>query len=294
MASPEEQCMKIGLTFFPVRPEILLPLAQHADRLRYDSIMLGEHLAFPVKITSQYPYNRAAGQPLTTTPLFDPLLTFAYIAGQTQNIQMCTSIYIAALRHPVVVAKLVATLDALSGGRLLFGVGVGWQKEEFDVVGEPWEHRGSRTEEMIHIMRRLWTEARVEHRGKFYQFDEMGFEPKPVRRPVPVLLSGETPIAIKRAARLGDGWIGAQHTVESAAARVKEFRALRGRDDGFEITVSPLWVPSVDDARRFQEAGVHRLMISPAMLMNGPRSLEASLDDLSRFAETVMLPTMER
>jgi alkanesulfonate monooxygenase SsuD/methylene tetrahydromethanopterin reductase-like flavin-dependent oxidoreductase (luciferase family) len=131
--------MKIGLTFFPVRPQFIVPIARHADELGFDSLWLGEHLLFPVKITSKYPYDPTGtlGPPLTTTPLFDPLITFAYIAGQTKKIQMGTSVYIAPLRHPIVVAKLVATLDALSGGRFIFGAGVGWEKEEFDAIGAP-------------------------------------------------------------------------------------------------------------------------------------------------------------
>ena len=138
--------MKIGLIFFPVRPQLMVPIARHADELGFDSLWLGEHLLFPVKIASQYPYDTSLGPPLTTTPLFDPLITFAYIAGQTKRIQMGTSNYVAPLRHPIVVAKLVATLDALSGGRFILGAGVGWEKEEFDAIGAPGSiaARGSR------------------------------------------------------------------------------------------------------------------------------------------------------
>jgi probable F420-dependent oxidoreductase len=281
--------MKFGLTFFPVRPQFLVPIAQHADQLGYDSINIGEHLVFPVKIESKYPY-ADLGPPLTNTPLFDPLLTFAYVAGQTKQIKMCTSVYVAPLRPAVVVAKLVATLDALSGGRFLFGMGVGWEKEEYDAIDAPWEHRGARMEEMIHICRRLWSEDIVEHKGKFYQFEAMGFEPKPVRKSVPILLGGETPVAIKRAARLGDGWFGVSHTVESAAARVKELRSLRGKDDNFEITVDPPGIPTLDDVKRFRDAGVHRLVINPKILTGGQKTLQASLDGLSKFADAVMLP----
>jgi probable F420-dependent oxidoreductase len=283
--------MKIGLTFFPVRPQFMVPIARHADELGFDSLWLGEHLLFPVKIASQYPYDPTGtlGPPLTTTPLFDPLITFAYIAGQTKRIQMGTSVYIAPLRHPIVVAKLVATLDALSGGRFILGAGVGWEKEEFDAIGAPWEHRGSRLEEMIEIMRRLWTEERVAHKGKYYQFEETGFEPKPARAPVPILMGGETPIALKRAARIGDGWFGVRHTVESATAIIKQLRALRESDAPFEIMMEPVpSPPTLDDIRRFRDAGVDRLTFMPKVLAGGQKTLQASLDGLSRFAETVL------
>ena len=283
--------MKISLTFFPVRPQFMLPIARHADELGYDSVWMGEHLLFPVKIASRYPYDPTGslGQPLTTTPLFDPLITLAYIAGQTKRIQLGTSIYLAPLRHPIVVAKLVATLDVLSGGRFILGTGVGWVKEEFDAIGAPFEHRGSRLEEMIDIMRRLWTEERVAYHGKYYRFEETGFEPKPTRAPVPILMGGETPVALRRAARLGDGWFGVRHTPESAAMIVKELRALRGSDRAFEIMMEPASSPpTLDDVRRFQDAGVDRLTFNPRALAGGQKTLQASLDGVSRFAETVM------
>ena len=281
--------MKIGLIFFPVRPQLMVPIARHADELGFDSLWLGEHLLFPVKIASQYPYDPSLGPPLTTTPLFDPLITFAYIAGQTKRIQMGTSVYVAPLRHPIVVAKLVATLDALSGGRFILGAGVGWEKEEFDAIGAPWEHRGSRLEEMIEIMRRLWTEERIAHKGKYYQFEEMGFEPKPARTPVPILLGGETPVALKRAARIGDGWFGVRHTVESATAIIKQLRALRDSDAPFEIMMQPVLAPpTLDDIWRFRDAGVDRLAFNPKALAGDKKTLQASLDGLSRFAETVL------
>jgi probable F420-dependent oxidoreductase len=283
--------MKIGLVFFPARPQFMVPISRHADELGYDSVWLGEHLLFPVKIASQYPYDPSGslGPPLTTTPLFDPLITFAYIAGQTKKIQLGTSIYIAPLRHPIVVAKLVATLDALSGGRFILGTGVGWEKEEYDAIEAPWEHRGSRLEEMIEIMRRLWTEGRVAHKGKYYHFEETGFEPKPARAPVPILMGGESPVALKRAARFGDGWFGVRHTPESAAAIIKRLRALRGRDGPFEIVVEPVPAPpTLDDMRRFRDAGVDRLTFNPKVVAGGQKTLQACLDGLSRFAETVM------
>jgi len=281
--------MKVGLVFFPARPQFLVPIARHADELGYESLWLGEHLLFPVKIASTYPYDASVGPPLTTTPLFDPLITFAYIAAQTKRIQMGTSIYIAPLRHPIVVAKLVATLDALSGGRFILGTGVGWQKEEFDAIEAHWEHRGSRLEEMIEIMRRLWTEQRIVHSGKYYHFEETGFEPKPARAPVPILMGGETPVALKRAAQLGDGWFGLRHNPESAAAIIKRLRDLRSRNGPFEITIEAAPAPpTLDDIRRFRDAGVDRLIFNPKAVAGGQKTLQASLDGLSRFAEAVM------
>lgn len=279
--------MKIGLNFFPVRPQLLVPIARRADELGYESVWIGEHIVFPSKIESTYPYGPELGPPLTTTPLYDPLITFAFVAAQTRQIQLGTSIYLVNLRHPVVAAKLVATLDALSGGRVLLGVGSGWLEEEYAAVDVPWEHRGPRMEESIEVMRRLWTEERVTHEGRFFRFNEMGFEPKPARAPVPILIGGDTPPALKRAARSGDGWFGLRYTPETAAARIKDLKALRG-DRPIEITVSPDTLPSLDEARRFRDVGVDRLVIIAKFFSGGQKTLEASLDGLDRFADTVM------
>ncbi len=280
--------MKIGLNFFPVRPQFLLPIARRADELGYDSLWLGEHLVFPAAIASTYPYGPSLGPPLPSTPLFDPLITFAYIAAQTRQIQLGTSVYLVNLRHPVVVAKLVATLDALAGGRVILGAGSGWLKEEYDTVNAAWEHRGGRMEECIEIMRRLWTEERVTHSGRFYRFEEIGFEPKPARAPVPILIGGDTPAALKRAARSGDGWFGLRYTPETAAARIRELRAMRTSDRPFEITVSPQTVPDLEEVHRFRDAGVDRLVLIAKELGAGQKTVEATLDGLDRFADMVM------
>jgi len=281
--------MKIGINFFPVRPQFLLPIARRADELGYESLWLGEHLVFPTTIASVYPYGPAGtGAPLPTTPLFDPLITLSYVAAQTKQIQLGTSVYLVNLRHPVVAAKLVATLDALAGGRIILGVGSGWLKEEYDVVDATWDHRGRRMEEAIHVMRRLWTEELVTHRGEFYDFAETGFEPKPARAPVPILIGGDTPPALKRAARSADGWFGLRYTPNTAAARIKELRAFRTGGEPFEITVSPDAVPSADEVQRFRDAGVDRLVIIARELAGGKKTVEATLDGLARFADTVM------
>jgi probable F420-dependent oxidoreductase len=278
--------MKFGLVFFPVRVNFLLPLAKRADELGYESTWIAEHLVFPSHVASAPPYE--AGAPLPSTPLFDPLITLAYVAAQTQRIQLGTSIYILPLRHPIVAAKLVATLDALSNGRVLLGIGAGWLKEEFDCVEAPWEHRGARMEEAIHVMRLLWSEDRVAHEGRFFKFEEIGFEPKPVRRPLPILIGGESQVALKRAARNGNGWFGLRHTPESAAERVRELRAMKPGSAPFEITIQPATVPTRDDVRRFEDAGVDRLAIEARALSGGVKTVEGAIAGIDRFAETIV------
>ena len=280
--------MKVGISFFPVRPAIITPMACRADELGYESIWLGEHLLFPSKIESKYPYNPEAGAPLPSTPLFDPFVTFSFLAARTRQIRLGTGIFILPLRHPVHVARHLATLDVLSEGRTILGIGAGWLKEEFDAVGMPWEKRGSRMEECVDIMRQLWLEPLASYEGQFYRFEETGFEPKPAQGRVPILVGGEAPVALKRAARIGDGWYGMMHTPESASTRVRELAALRESEQPLEITVASNSLPSPELLAEFREAGVDRLVIPAICFSRGRKSLEASLEGLEWLASEVM------
>jgi probable F420-dependent oxidoreductase len=282
--------VKIGVMFFPIRPKFFLPLAQKMDELRYDAVWLGDHLIFPTRIESAYPYGRDLGAPLPSTPLFDPLISLAFVAAQTTHVQIGTSIYIMTLRHPLVAAKQAATLDTLAGGRLLFGIGSGWLREEVEAIDLPWDKRGTRLEEAVGIMRRLWSEKLVAHEGQFYAFPETGFEPKPPRGKIPLILGGETPIAIDRAARIGDGWTGVDHTPESASERVRQLREVRGDRPPMDISVGLVTLPDLDTVRRFHDAGVDRLILRGSLFAAADKQIATSLGNLERFAETVMYP----
>jgi probable F420-dependent oxidoreductase len=279
--------MKFGLNFFPVRPSFLVPIAVEGEKMGYESILLGEHLVFPTKIESVYPYARPGlAPPRTETPIYDPLITLGYLAALTKTIKLGTGIYVAPLRHPMIVARLAATLDVLSGGRLLFGVGAGWLKEEFDAADAPWDQRGARLEEMVEVMRKLWTEDLVTHNGRFYKVEETAFEPKPVSKPLQIIMGGETPIALKRAARCGDGWMGMYHAPDVAGERARELRAARDRP--MEISIGLVDAPSLDDAKRYRDAGVDRLVILGRSMAAGGKTIEDSLSGMQRFADTVM------
>jgi probable F420-dependent oxidoreductase len=284
--------MKVGLNFFPVRPAFFFPMARRMDELGYDTVWMGEHLVFPTKIESPYPYDTSLGAPLPDTPLHDPLITLAAVAAQTRRIHVGTSVYILTLRHPLVAARLAATLDSVSEGRFRFGVGSGWLKEEFAASDQPWEHRGARLEEAVDVMRRLWSEDRVVHEGRFYRFAEVGFQPKP-GKPIPLILGGETEPALRRAARIGDGWTGVDHTPQSAAERVRQLGELRGDRPRLDISVDITALPDRDTLLRFHEAGVDRLIMRNRLFSAADRSLQGALDNLSRFAETAMYPARE-
>jgi len=273
-----------------VRPELLKQVAQKAEALGFESIWIPEHLVVPVDMQTPYPYSRDGKFPGgPTVALHDPLLALAFVAGCTERIKLGTGVFVLPLRNPLAVAKAVASLDVLSSGRFLFGVGIGWLEEEFDALGIPFKDRAARTREFIRMMKALWSEETPQFAGRFHSFPKLGFNPKPVQKPHPPLIfGGDTRVALKRAAELGDGWYGTSFTPEGIPPRIaqlKEFAAAAGRDfSRFEITCGiggdlPL---TLDTVHRFRDAGVHRLMtFAPGFV---PRS---------KF-ETDLYPQMER
>src|SRR5256714_10889599 len=151
-----------------------------------------------------------------STPVFDVFAYLSFLAGRTSRVRLATHVYNLGLRHPFIGARAVQTLDIVSGGRALFGIGASWLESEWDAVGLDFHTRGRRVDEAIAVCKHLWTEETIEHHGEFFDFGPVMFEPKPVQKPhPPVLVGGESPGALRRTARYGDGWIGLDHTPES-------------------------------------------------------------------------------
>ena len=282
--------MKVGLTFFPTRPEYLIPTAKRADEIGYDSIWVPEHMVFPTHVTSQYPYAQR-GAPLPDTPLHDPLIALACVAAVTTKVKLGTGIYILPLRHPIAIARQVTSLDTFSNGRFLFGIGVGWLKEETEAAGSVFEERGPRSDEIIQALHTLWKDDRPSFQGKYYQFPEVGFQPKPVNKAVPILVGGESKPALRRAARLGDGWFGMGHTPESVKQRVQELKKFRGEygraNVPFDITVQIEGEPTVDNLKRYEEAGAHRVTLAARTLAKG-KDVASAVAGVEEFANRVL------
>jgi probable F420-dependent oxidoreductase len=255
-----------------------------ADQLGYESVWSPDHLVFPIDMSgSLYADGSPASVP-PSTPLHDYPAYLSYLAARTARIRLGTFVHLFALRHPFVSARGFATLDVLSGGRALCGVGAGWLGAEFTAMGLPFKGRGARLDEALAVARRLWTEDVVEHHGDCYDFGPVMFEPKPVQQPLPILVGGESPAALARAAR-HDGWLSMPHTPETAAVQIAELRRLRGDRPGpFSVTVCTL-DPEVgpDDVARWAEIGVDRLVVKP-----WARTRDA-LDGLRAFADRVGL-----
>ncbi|HSB82000.1 MAG TPA: LLM class F420-dependent oxidoreductase, partial [Candidatus Methylomirabilis sp.] len=184
-------------------------LGQAADRYQYDSIWVTDHVVIPKATTSRYPYSPDGSFDLGAAQHYlDALTVMSYLAAVTERTAIGSSVLILPYRNPMLVAKMVATLDILSQGRAILAVGVGWMREEFAALNlTTFEKRGAATDEYIRILRELWTKEWPSFRGRFYSFDEVRFYPKPVQKPhPPIWIGGHTKAAIRRAALLGDGW----------------------------------------------------------------------------------------
>ena len=285
--------MKFGLMFantgpFGV-PDSLARLAQAAEEHGIESMWTVEHVVIPVGYRSPYPYSPSGKIPgAESVPIPDPLLPLAFAAAVTKKIRLATGILILPQRHPAYVAKEVATLDVLSAGRVILGVGSGWLAEEFEVVGVPFRERGARTDEAIRAMRSLWKSAPEPFSGKFYRWPAVESNPKPVQKPgVPIVIGGHSDAAARRAARLGDGFFparGDRETLNHLLAVLREECAKVGRDPRqIEITTGAGAKADPDVVKRFQDLGVHRFMVSPA----GPTE-DSIRKGLADFADHVI------
>ena len=261
-----------------VRYDAMRDVACAAEELGYDSVWLPEHLVFPADLTD------APVDP--SIPTLDNLMFLVTIAQATERIRLGTWVYNLALRHPIVAARAVQTLDVLSGGRVILGVGAGWIAQEYAAVGVDFGSRGRRLDECIDVLRLLWSEHEPSWSGEFFAFEPVRFEPKPPRGTVPIHVGGESRAALRRAARRGDGWIGMAHTPDSAAARVKVLHELLAREDrrADAVEVSVGATPrDATDVEAYEDAGVDRVIVSP-----WDRTVDA-IDGLRAYARQVPL-----
>jgi probable F420-dependent oxidoreductase len=278
--------LKLGIALARLHPAFHLEATLEAERLGFESVWMSEHLVFPLDMSgSPHPGEDAPPVP-PTTPVYDAFAYLAFLAAKTSRLRLGTNVYLLGLRHPFVAARAVATLDVLSGGRAEIGIGAGWLREEWVAAGLDPRTRGRRLDEALAVCKRLWSEPVVEHRGEFFAFPPVAFEPKPVQKPwPPIHVGGESEAALRRAAAAADGWYGLVHDPGSAAARVRHLRGLRreaGREgERFEVTLGGK-LRSPDDLERWADAGVDRLVVSPWV-----RSREA-VEALRRYADLAL------
>ena len=280
--------MKFGIALGAAHPAIHGELTEAAEAAGYESVWMPEHLVFPIEMAGS-PFPGADHPPVPpTTPVFDAFAWLAHLAGRTSRIRLGTNVYLLGLRHPFVAARAIQTLDVVSNGRAEVGIGAGWLREEWVAAGLDPATRGRRLDEALYVCKRLWSEEVVEHRGEFFEFAPVAFEPKPIQRPWPPLhVGGESDAALRRAVLHAEGWLGLGHTPESVVPLLQRIDAIRAeieRDrEAFSITVGAE-APSPDEVARFAELGVHRLIVTP-----WSRTREA-VDGVCAYAERVGLP----
>ena len=288
-------------------PGAMLAVAEAAEAMEYAALWTADHLVVPIESATTYPYLRQAKVRLEPTHAFlEPLIALAGVATRTRRIGLGISVYLAALRHPLVVAKQVASLDQLSGGRVLLGVGAGWIPEEYETLGIPFGERGRVLDEHIEAMRTLWRDERPRYAGQHYRFDNLGFEPKPVRRDVPIWVGGNSPAARRRAARLGDGWhvidVPMRELEAGIAELARECRAAGRRPEEVptsirsQISLTTAHVPETErmvpltgpvdeilrDLRRYRELGVAHVALWPAGRFERADAYIAAIERLAR------------
>ncbi|MBI3246890.1 MAG: LLM class F420-dependent oxidoreductase [Deltaproteobacteria bacterium] len=210
-------------------------IAQQAEALGFSSVWLGDHIVIPEEISSPYPYTRDGSVGFARDiPWPDPFVLLAALAVATKTIRLGTSVAIIPYRNPLHVAKAVATVDLVSHGRYLFGVGIGWLKEEFDALGEPFNERAARTREYLQVMKAIWSGEVAKFQGKYFSFPDLHTNPLPVQKPhPPIIFGGESTAALKRIADLGDGWQPGPIPLDDFRERRGQLKILleeRGRD----------------------------------------------------------------
>lgn len=247
-------------------------LAAKAETLGFESLWAVEHVLVPSGYESKYPYDpsgkMAGGAEAFDLP--DPLIWLAYVAAATERIKLATGILILPQRNPAITAKEVATMDALSGGRVILGVGVGWLEEEFNALGVPFADRGNRLDDYVEAMRALWQGGKASVHNNYANFDNCISLPRPANGTVPIVVGGHTKRAALRAARLGDGFFPGSGTVDELRAMFDVMRAecaASGRDPG-EIELSAGGDgASIDELctriEDLQELGVRRVLLAP-------------------------------
>ena len=185
-------------------------LAQTAEDVGFDSIWLSDHVVVPERIASSYPYSPDGRFPtMATQPYLEPLAALSYLAAATRHVRLGTHVLILPYRHPLLTAKMVATIDNLSGGRVDLGIGVGWMREEFEALGlTTYARRGAATDEQLRILKTVWTEDVTSFEGEFYSFERLGAKPHPLQKPYPpIWVGGHSPAALRRTGRYGDYWL---------------------------------------------------------------------------------------
>jgi len=281
----------ISVAFQPV--DHLVAIAQAADECGYDALSIPDHVVDLETLETPYPYTPDGARRWEhDAPWPDPWVLVGALSAVTTNLHFYTSVYVAALRSPYQVAKSVGTAAVLSGNRVALGVGVGWCREEFELIGEDFGTRGKRTDEALDLLAELWTPGWNSHDGEFYPTPRLVMEPTPTAR-IPIYVGGLSEVGMRRAAR-HDGWIGDLYSIEEAsghAKRLQEIRAELGREGDFRFitALNDAFLPEHFAAA--EAGGVTDVWTMPWAYYHGlDCTAEQKVDGIRRFAEDIIAP----
>lgn len=269
-------------------------VARAADELGYEGMGIPDHVINLETLQTPYPYTKDGQrrwEAFTDWP--DPWVMIGAIALATSRLRFVTTVYLPAMRDPFSAAKAIGTAAVLAQGRLELGIGVGWCREEFELLGQAFERRGRRTDEMLELMKALWAPGWTEFDGEFYQVPRLEMEPTPP--PIPIYVGGLSDIALRRAAR-HDGWIGDLITTDKALERVERLRELRAENgtgmDGFEIITPLTDAFTPEHYQRAESGGITGIITMPWMFYTGPdATLQQKIDGMARFRTDMRLDT---
>lgn len=282
--------MKLGL--IPVNigvtdPAQLTGLARLAETAGFESVWTFEHVIVPLDYQSKYPYNESGKMGAAPeTPLVDPLIALSAIAAATTKLRLGTGVNILSQTNPLLMAKQVASLDFISGGRFMLGVGIGWLEEEFIAMGTPFERRGARFDDYITAMRKVWSGDVVEHHSEFLNWSGFKSYPLPKQNPFPVIMGGNKGKILERIARYGNGWFIPGVDAGEIRRQLQELKAVcerLGRNYA-ELEITSMWPANngLDGLRALADAGVHRAVVPLMALGANP------LDGINRIGNEVI------
>lgn len=286
--------MKFGIVPINLReftdPEMLIPFVQRAEALGYESVWTAEHVIIPKQYDSVYPYNPDGKLPFKSdAPIIDPLVALTFIAAATKKLRLGTGVNILPQMSPLYLAKWVSSIDHLSQGRLMLGLGIGWLREEFAAIGVPFERRGKRSNEYLEALKAVWTSEEVNYQGEFINWQGFSMRPKPAQPGgVPLVIGGISQPAIRRTVKYGDGWyvIGKDpDDYRTHMQALTEECERQGRDIN-ELEITAYWnyyTEGLESLGVYEELGVHRLLVNMHALRAGDVTVA-----MERFAEQVI------
>ncbi len=273
-------------------PGHLIPLAIAAEEAGFEAISFSDHAVYPEKLDTPYPYTEDGSRRYDETTEFpDPWVVIGALSAVTKRLRFTNNVFVLPMRNPFLAAKSIATAAAMSKDRVTLTIGVGWSKVEFELVGQEFRRRGARADEMLEVMKKLWSGEMVEHAGDFYRFERLKLTPPIPAAPIPVWVGGISDLALKRAAR-NDGWLSDLQTTAEILECVEKVRAHRrelGRDEAFEVMASASDAHDVAGYRRLGEGGVTHVLTMPWAFYHGlTDDLEKKVDGIHRYAEDVI------